>query len=277
MQFLCDTSRVNAFHNGSKVIPSPVKDAVLKQFASLAQDDESPIVRLYLASAVQRLPFADRWMILKGLVSHAEDIADNNLPRMYWFALEPMVPDHTRKALQLAVAGKIPFLQESVARRLTTGNARLDAFAPVENVAAWNTVIQTVADGFRVANCGEGGVTPHRAFRNCVAVQTHPKDRNTACTLQTRIVDIPRDRKTSLNLRVSHHPHGNWQLRVLANGKVIADQIIGAETVGHDEWLNVSVDLSRFAGQPVNLTLENRANNWQNEWAYWNTVEVVNE
>jgi hypothetical protein len=234
-------------------------------------------VRLYLASAVQRLPFADRWMILQGLVSHAEDIADNNLPRMYWFALEPMVPDHPRKALQLAVAGKIPFLQESVARRLTTGNAPLDAFATVENVAAWNTVIQTVAAGFRVANCGEGGVTPHRTFRNRVAVQTHPKDRNTACTLQTRIVDIPRNKKTSLNLRVSHHPHGDWQLRILANGEVMEDQIIGSETVGHDEWLNVSVDLSRFAGERVNLTLENRANNWQNEWAYWNTVEVVNE
>lgn len=277
VQFLCDTSRVYAFHNGSKVTPSPVKDAVLKQFASLARDDESPIVRLYLASAVQRLPFADRWMILQGLVSHAEDIADNNLPRMYWFALEPMVPDHPRKALQLAVAGKIPFLQESVARRLTTGNAPLDAFATVENVAPWNTVIQTVAAGFRVANCGEGGVTPHRTFRNRVAVQTHPKDRNTACTLQTRIVEIPRNKKTSLNLRVSHHPHGDWQLRILANGEVMADQIIGAETVGHDEWLNVSVDLSRFAGERVNLTLENRANNWQNEWAYWNTVEVVNE
>ncbi len=68
------------------------------------------------------------------------------------------------------------------------------------------------------------------------------------------------------------HP-ADWQLRVLANGKVIADQIVGAESVG----LDVSVDLSQFAGRRIKLSIENRANNWHNEWAYWNKVEVVTE
>ena len=30
---------------------------------------------------------------------------------------------------------------------------------------------------------------------------------------------IPEGKKTLLKLRVSHHPHGDWQLRVVANGK----------------------------------------------------------
>ena len=85
------------------------------------------------------------------------------------------------------------------------------------------------------------------------------------------------NRKTTLKLRVSHHPHGDWQLRVLANGKVIADQLVGPDTVGKDEWLDMAVDLSSFAGKRIKLTLENKANNWANEWAYWNKVEIVRE
>lgn len=288
IQFLCDASRVNAFQ------PSEISDSdaggashtqpglqftpqTLGKFATMAKEDASQIVRLYLASAVQRLPFEQRWPILTGLVSHADDIGDNNLPRMYWFALEPMVPDYPGKALKLAVAGAIPFLQESVARRLATGDAPVKKLAAAQTSANQNKTIEKVAAGFKVNNCGEGGVVHHRVFRNRMAVQTHPKDRDTPCTLQTQVVDVDPNKKTTLKLRVSHHPHGDWQLRVLANGKVIADQMVGPKTVGKDEWLNVSVDLSQFAGKRIKLTLENKANNWHNEWAYWNKVEVVKQ
>src|SRR5262249_22219127 len=46
---------------------------LLKTFAELAKNDPSPVVRLYLASALQRLPLSERWSILEGLVSHKED------------------------------------------------------------------------------------------------------------------------------------------------------------------------------------------------------------
>jgi len=277
IQFLCDRSSANAFQDAGKVEKSPVGKSVLEKFAAMATTDTSQIVRLYLSSAVQRLPFADRWPILASLASHARDIDDNNLPRMYWFALEPMVPGHPREALELAIDGKIPFLQESVARRLTTGATPVNKFSAVQTAATWDRLIQTVATGFRVRNSGEGGVVHHRAFRNQVAVQTHPKDRKTPCILQTRFVDVPDGKKTTLRMRVSHHPHGDWQLRVLADGKVIADQIVGSKTVGTNEWLDVSVDLTSFAGRRINLDIENRANNWANEWAYWNSVKIVRE
>jgi len=90
-------------------------------------------------------------------------------------------------------------------------------------------------------------------------------------------VNVREGEKTNLEMRVSHHPHGDWQLRVLVNGKVMADQIVGPDTVGSNEWLDLSVDLSPFAGQRVNVSIENRANNWHNEWAYWNRVEIVRE
>ena len=80
---------------------------------------------------------------------------------------------------------------------------------------------------------------------------------------------------TALKLRVSHHPHGDWQLRVLVGQKLLADQIVGPDTVSKDEWADVTVDLTEFAGKTVELSLENRANNWNCEWAYWNEITVV--
>ena len=47
------------------------------------------------------------------------------------------------------------------------------------------------------------------------------------------------------------------------------------DEVAKDEWLDVSVDLTKLAGKTIDLTIENRANNWSNEWAYWNRVEIV--
>ena len=280
VQFLCDESRINAFQpNGGMDTQPGLKLAteVLEKFSTMASTDSSPVVRLYLASAVQRLQFDQRWKILEGLVSHAVDIDDNNLPRMYWFGLEPMVPQDPAKSLRLAVAGKLPFLQESVARRIATGTAPPGKFGAAQSKANWNKTIAKVAPGFRVVDSGEGGVAYHRAFRNKVAVQTHPKDRKNPCVLQNRKLAIPAGQSTSLKMRVSHHPHGDWQLRVLANREVIQEQIVSSKTVGRDEWLDVTVDLSRFAGKTIHLTIENRANNWQNEWAYWNKVEVVSQ
>jgi hypothetical protein len=231
-----------------------------------------------LASAVQRLPFADRWPILAGLASHGEDIDDNNLPRMYWFGLEPMVPEHPQQALSLAVAGKIPSLQEFVARRMVSGDVAVDLnrSKPNQQTPRWQWTIQKVAPGFKVRNVGEGGVVHHDVFRNAVAVQTHPLDRDTPSSLVRQLM-IPENKKTRLSMRVSHHPHGDWQLRVLAGGEVLADQIVGSKSVSDDEWLDVTVDLTRFAGRRIELMLENRPNDWANEWAYWNRVSVVSE
>ena len=63
---------------------------VLKQFAEMAKHDKSPVVRLYLASAVRRLDLQDRWPIVEGLFTHGEDADDHNLPLMVWYGAEPL-------------------------------------------------------------------------------------------------------------------------------------------------------------------------------------------
>ena len=47
--------------------------------------------------------------------------------------------------------------------------------------------------------------------------------------------------------------------------------------VAKDEWLDVNVDLTEFAGRKIQLLIENSPNNWQNEWAYWNQVSIISE
>ena len=91
--------------------------AALTKFAALAQSDPAPVVRLYLAAALQRLPVEQRWPIVEGLLSHAEDIGDANLPLMYWYGIEPLVPANPARALQITAAGRIPLGAGVRARR----------------------------------------------------------------------------------------------------------------------------------------------------------------
>jgi hypothetical protein len=91
----------------------------LSAFARLAKEDPSPLVRLYLASACQRLTVAERLPIVEALLAHAEDATDHNLPLMYWYATEPIVAADPAKGALLLTKAKIPLLREYITRRLT--------------------------------------------------------------------------------------------------------------------------------------------------------------
>ncbi len=277
IQMLCDASDINAFQVAETATGHVPSSNVLARFREMAKSDSSPIVRLYLAAALQRLPFQERWPILQELAMHGEDAGDNNLPRMYWFALEPMVPKYPKASLELAVKGNIPKLQEFVARRMVSGDVAVSSNPRDRNQPRpqWQWTIQKVAPGFRVHQVGEGGVVHHTSFRNRVAVQTHPKDRKNPSFLQRKL-SVPSGKTTKLELTTSHHPHGDWQLKVLVNGKVIADKLVGPQSVTK-EWFDLSVDLTPYAGKEIDLRIENRANNWANEWAYWHKVDVVSQ
>ncbi|MBI3858565.1 MAG: dehydrogenase, partial [Planctomycetes bacterium] len=78
--------------------PRPAAAAARAKFAQMASTDPSPLVRLYLAAACQRLAPEDRWTVAERLASHAEDAADPNLPLMIWYAAEPMAAADLRRA-----------------------------------------------------------------------------------------------------------------------------------------------------------------------------------
>jgi hypothetical protein len=87
---------------------------------AMAEKDPSPFVRLYLASAAQRLDAPDRWNLAEKLAMHDGDANDANLPLMYWYALEPLVVGDQQRALSLANKTKIPLLRNFIARRLAS-------------------------------------------------------------------------------------------------------------------------------------------------------------
>jgi putative membrane-bound dehydrogenase-like protein len=96
----------------------PPSAAIMARFVALARTDRSPVVRLYLASALQRLPLRDRWEIAEGLLSHAGDATDHNLPLMYWYGTEPLAGLDASRAARVAMSAKIPLIQEFMARRI---------------------------------------------------------------------------------------------------------------------------------------------------------------
>jgi hypothetical protein len=96
-------------------------DAFLAKLADLAKSDPSPIVRLHLASALQRLPIERRWDIATALLAHAEDAKDPNLPLMIWFGIEPAVGADGARAIALLKQAKVPIVRGFIAQRRAGG------------------------------------------------------------------------------------------------------------------------------------------------------------
>jgi putative membrane-bound dehydrogenase-like protein len=82
--------------------------------------DESPVVRLYAASALQRIPPALRWEPLEALVLRSDDAKDHNLPLLYWNAAEPGIAAKPQRGLTLALSARSPRFLEFTTRRIAT-------------------------------------------------------------------------------------------------------------------------------------------------------------
>jgi putative membrane-bound dehydrogenase-like protein len=95
-----------------------VPQQAVARMATMAREDQSPLVRLYLAAGLQRMPLEQRWEVLAGLASRAEDVDDHNLPLMVWYAAEPMATADMDRALQLALSAKQPKLLPFTVKRI---------------------------------------------------------------------------------------------------------------------------------------------------------------
>lgn len=93
---------------------------VLKRLVALAGSESQPLVRLYLASSLQRLDARSslRWELAEALASHDEDADDRRLQLMIWYGIEPLVPENAERALKLVGNTKLPIIQQHIARRL---------------------------------------------------------------------------------------------------------------------------------------------------------------
>jgi len=107
-----------------------ISPANLKELVRLAREDKSPVVRLYLASGMQRLPIEDRWEVVEALSQRGEDANDHNLPLMVWYAAEPLPTKDVERALKLAEAAKLPNILNFTVRRTAALNTP-QAFAAI--------------------------------------------------------------------------------------------------------------------------------------------------
>ncbi len=137
-----------------------------------------------------------------------------------------------------------------------------------ESVALWNPEWKVLCPDFE----GAPRALPEYAGRRNV-LMTHPVDRDTGSALE-RGIPVPAGRKTALEFSVAAHEKGDWELRVLINGKEVQRKLVNKEG---GRWKDIKVDLSSFAGQTVTVRLENCANNWSWEFGYWNNLRLASE
>lgn len=100
---------------GDHVAPESV--AMLEE---LARTDPSPVVRVELAAALQRLPKGDRFRVASALAGHAEDADDRQIPLMLWYGIEPFAGDPDVRDLALLGRTRIPLTGRLLTRRIAS-------------------------------------------------------------------------------------------------------------------------------------------------------------
>jgi putative membrane-bound dehydrogenase-like protein len=134
----------------------PLSDSCLQRLVDLAYRDPSGLVRLSLASGLQRLPLESRVPLAGALMSRAEDANDHNLPLIVWYGLMPVAEAMPEQAARLAIESTWPKTQRFLARRVASlieqDQAAVDLLvascisAPEET--RWN-LLSGIADGLQ--------------------------------------------------------------------------------------------------------------------------------
>jgi putative heme-binding domain-containing protein len=100
---------------GPDVNPPP---DLLPKLTDMARHDPSGLVRLVLASTLQRSPVNQRLPMARALLSRSEDAADHNLPALIWTGLIPIADADPEGLASLATDARMPVVIGLIARRL---------------------------------------------------------------------------------------------------------------------------------------------------------------
>lgn len=120
----------------------------LGKFRYRAAEGTSQIVRLQLASALQRLQPELRWPIGNALIQRSEDIDDDNLPLMYWYGIQALAEEDVDRFAKLAITAKIPLIRRHIARRACALAGERGVKAMAETLAKANPAAQAdILDG----------------------------------------------------------------------------------------------------------------------------------
>jgi len=98
--------------------------ALLQEFARLAAEDPSGLVRLVLASTLQRLPVSQRGKLAAALVGRKEDASDHNLPLLIWYSLIPVADADPGTLATVAGKSELLLTRKFIARCLVENIAK---------------------------------------------------------------------------------------------------------------------------------------------------------
>jgi putative membrane-bound dehydrogenase-like protein len=240
-----------------------VSPAALDRFARMAREDSSPVVRLYLAAALQRLDPPSRWAIAGPLIRHAEDSSDHNLPTMIWLGVEPLVRADVGRALQSAAEAGIPQIARFIARRLVDADT-LDPL--VAAIARRPKTVASLLEGMRDGLSGRSDVaTPagwsatfERLQRldssvssTATAIARHFGDSETAlrslATVRSSVESVENRRRAIAALANQRRPQLAGELPALLDVPALRVEAIRAVAAFDDDGLGKLL-LTRYPG-----------------------------
>ncbi|MDG1897372.1 MAG: c-type cytochrome, partial [Fuerstiella sp.] len=254
---------------------------VLAKLQSMAKDDESGLVLTWLASALQRLRYEDRWPIAQALAGHEEYATDRVLPLMVWYGVEPAVLAHRNQAIKMVLSCRFPIVREYIARRITLeierqpevfarllhGLTNTDAEALIvvdvlrgmaEALRGWRKATPVKGwNAFSVANADNGIAEVRRLNRELSLVfgdgRALDEIRNIAADGGSELSE----RRAAIRALVLARDKDVVQLlqKLLGDRDLSRDAISGLAAFGHDETPALLV--SKFGG--FNLTAKQAA------------------
>ncbi|MDZ4851044.1 MAG: PVC-type heme-binding CxxCH protein [Pirellulaceae bacterium] len=243
----------------------PTDDAV-DHFAAMAQSELSWIVRMGLASALQRVPIGKRWEASISLAKASGDLSSPNLERMIWYAIEPEVAAYPQRAVQVVEAVS-PRMRRWIARRITEDSTPSVAilFDKISQISKPEAVADLL-DGFNDAlvsvkidqlprSVGRivTGLIEHKDARVRVSSMTAAAAVGDEATLQ-RVRSLLHDATADLQTRhaaltglVRRKPPGfaDDLKRLLLNGE-LTESALQAATAIHDTALQKTI-VNQFA------------------------------
>jgi putative membrane-bound dehydrogenase-like protein len=239
---------------------------VVSQFAQMAKDESSASVRLALATALQRLPAAQRRHIAINLAEHEASAADANLPYLIWYGLEPAAALPGQNWAGLVYATRMPLVRRSLARRLAGVEKGHEALTHILRISVTSSRVREetrdILHGMHDALRGQSQAQAAWPWGDALSILALNKDKEIAelatllCVLHGDVEAVAslretvRDRKAEPAKRTAalqtlveaHAPQASALLRdLLADHALRGAALRGLAAIGDDQSAGVII------------------------------------
>ena len=165
--FIAETRHQEYRSDGNNAGQSTFESTV-NHLVEVASNEPSAVVRLALASSLQRLPVQDRVSLAKQLVSTRDDQEDHNLPLMIWYGLIAVSDQAPQELIQVIRTCQIPKTTHLIARSI---GEQLETHPNVSN----ELLRVAIQDGSKRGSILEGFNEGLRGWQNAIMPECWPE------------------------------------------------------------------------------------------------------